>query len=158
MKSAIVRRIGHFFFAFYIGSLTCNATASDVDQGIYGKFVYKHQVRDYHMNCESTKPECAMVDVKDEVTLLRESKAKLKVLVNTLGNDLHVCSFEGDGQLKKGLIVARSTDPTISCEVNIRIIDKNTIAIVGASKDCENLCGAMASFYTENLTRIRSGG
>ena len=158
MESPIVCCAAHFFFAFSIAWLAGNAAASDVDQGIAGEFVYKHQVRDYHLNCDSSKRECAMLEVKDKVTLLRQSKAKLKVLVATVGNDLHVCSFEGNGRLSKGLIVGRSNDPTISCEVTIRIIDKNTVAVLGTSKDCESLCGAMARFQTENLSRIRSGG
>ena len=160
-------------FALALFAFAGLASSAHAAVGLEGRYVEKKYVVDYDLS--DNEAECkrykgvyeeglCMSPVKD-VAKIKEAADGFDVSIQTWGNDMDGCLFEGKGRLTSENVIAASevTDRYVDgewkdnaglCSVTVTV-KNNILTVTDPSEDCENLCGMHATVEIEKAKKIR---
>ena len=142
----------------------------------FGQFSMAHKTAVYGYDtkkaCEKddgewlTEDEICVFDASDDLTVTPSNQGA-NLIINTIGGNAHMCSFEGAATVKSANELISQVETEVYeynsetkqgefvkaiCEVTVTYKDSDTASVSNNGK-CQEFCGARAHLYIEDAKR-----
>jgi hypothetical protein len=101
---------------------------------------------------EEGESTCFFKNIEDNFDINEKSTNNIDVTISKIGYNFHMCDFQAPGLLIDDKLIVSKVEEN-GCEVQIKLIDNNTVSI-SANTQCQFYCGAGMSLDTEQAVRV----